>query len=169
MKRARGVLRVLAADGPLTAAEIVANPAVGGSDGRDVGLLLRRLRDARLVRIDDRRRRRYVWTVTDLGREEAAKPDAEGPPAPRFGVRQAEVLAALRGGVRAAWAPEHRERRCRAWVVVRHGRPLDGRVVRSLRERGLIAEVRRHERWHEYALTPDGESAAAQFAAKEIA
>src|SRR5262245_25261883 len=130
MKRARTILRVLSAGGPLTAAEIVADPTVGGADGRDVGLLLWRLRGARLVRIDDRRRRRYVWAVTDLGREEAARRDAEVPPALRFGVRQVEVLVAMRGGVRAAWAPEHRERRCRAWIVVRHGRALDGRVVR---------------------------------------
>lgn len=167
--RSMAILRVLAAGPPLLAAEIAADPRVGGADGRDVGFLLWRLRDARLVRIDDRRRRRYVWAITDLGREEAARPDAEEPLAPRFGVRQKEVLAALRGGVRAAWAPEHREHRCRAWIVVRRGAPLDARVIRSLRERGLVAEVRRHERWHEYALTPAGESAADAVAAKEDA
>jgi hypothetical protein len=164
MKRQRAVLHALSARGPLTAAELVADPAVGGADGRDVSLLLWRLRDARLVRIDDRRRRRYVWAVTDLGREKAEQPDAEKPIAPRFGVRQEEVLVALRGGVRAAWAPDHRERHCRAWVVIRSGEVLDGRVVRSLRRRGLVAEVRRHERWHEYALTAEGEAVAARLA-----
>lgn len=161
--RSRAILLALATSGPMTAAELVANPAVGGTDGRNVGLLLWRLRDAGLTRIDDRRRRRYVWAVTNLGREKAAKPDPVNPPSPRLGARQAAVLVALRGGVRAAWAPDHRERRCRAWVVMRSGETLDARVVRSLRERGLVAEVRRHERWHEYALTADGEAAAIEI------